>query len=99
MTPTSYLELLSTFLKLLGAKRTEVSEAKKRLVGGLDKLTNTAAQVRLATAGRCVLHTCYVYTSERWMLSRRIAVWPQYYESIVTCYLLQGSATQRCYAA
>jgi hypothetical protein len=47
VTPTSYLELLSTFLKLLGEKRTEVSEAKKRLVGGLDKLTNTAAQVRL----------------------------------------------------
>ncbi|WIA31960.1 hypothetical protein OEZ86_002815 [Tetradesmus obliquus] len=47
VTPTSYLELLSTFLKLLGEKRTEVSEAKKRLVGGLDKLTNTAAQVEV----------------------------------------------------
>jgi dynein heavy chain len=51
VTPTSYLELLSTFLKLLGEKRTEVSEAKKRLVGGLDKLTSTAAQVRQRTAG------------------------------------------------
>jgi hypothetical protein len=47
VTPTSYLELLTTFLKLLDEKRTEVSKAKKRLVGGLDKLTNTAAQVRL----------------------------------------------------
>jgi dynein heavy chain len=59
VTPTSYLELLTTFLKLLGEKRTEVSEAKKRLVGGLDKLTNTAAQVRLGAGtshprlGRC----------------------------------------------
>ncbi|KAF6265909.1 dynein heavy chain 2 [Scenedesmus sp. NREL 46B-D3] len=47
VTPTSYLELLGTFLKLLGGKRAEVSEAKKRLAGGLDKLTSTAAQVEV----------------------------------------------------
>jgi dynein heavy chain len=45
VTPTSYLELLSTFLKLLAKKRTEVTTAKKRLESGLDKLTSTANQV------------------------------------------------------
>lgn len=45
MTPTSYLELLSTFLKLLAEKRSEVTTAKKRLESGLDKLTSTANQV------------------------------------------------------
>lgn len=45
VTPTSYLELLSTFLKLLAEKRTEVTSAKKRLESGLDKLTSTANQV------------------------------------------------------
>lgn len=46
MTPTSYLELLSTFNKLLGEERAKVSGARKRLEAGLDKLTSTAAQVR-----------------------------------------------------
>jgi hypothetical protein len=45
VTPTSYLEILSTFLKLLAEKRTEVTTAKKRLESGLDKLTSTANQV------------------------------------------------------
>jgi dynein heavy chain len=45
VTPTSYLELLSTFLKLLAEKRNEVTTAKKRLESGLDKLTSTANQV------------------------------------------------------
>lgn len=45
VTPTSYLELLSTFLKLLSEKRSELTTAKKRLKSGLDKLTSTAAQV------------------------------------------------------
>lgn len=53
VTPTSYLELLSTFLKLLGEKRAEVSTAKKRLVGGLDKITNAAAQVSVCHRGSC----------------------------------------------
>jgi hypothetical protein len=35
VTPTSYLELLTTFIKLLGGKRTEINETKRRLeVGG-----------------------------------------------------------------
>ena len=45
VTPTSYLELLTTFIKLLGDKRDEVVASKKRLEVGLDKLTSTAAQV------------------------------------------------------
>jgi dynein heavy chain len=45
VTPTSYLELLSTFLMLLAEKRTAVTAAKRRLEGGLDKLTSTASQV------------------------------------------------------
>ncbi|KAF8071068.1 Dnah1 [Scenedesmus sp. PABB004] len=47
VTPTSYLELLTTFLKLLADKRAEVTAAKRRLEGGLDKLTSTAAQVEV----------------------------------------------------
>ena len=38
VTPTSYLELLGTFKRLLVVKREEVTTAKKRLVIGLDKL-------------------------------------------------------------
>lgn len=45
MTPTSYLELLSTMNKLLGEKRLEIVESKRRLVVGLDKLMSTAEQV------------------------------------------------------
>jgi hypothetical protein len=76
VTPTSYLELLTTFLKLLGEKRTEVSEAKKRLVGGLDKLTNTAAQVRLDAdtsnprLGRCnrsAVHRMMMHSDIQWV--------------------------------
>jgi dynein heavy chain len=45
VTPTSYLELLATLLKLLADKRTEVTAAKRRLESGLGKLTSTATQV------------------------------------------------------
>jgi dynein heavy chain len=45
VTPTSYLELLTTFLKLLGEKRAEVTAQKRRLEVGLEKLTSTAEQV------------------------------------------------------
>lgn len=47
MTPTSYLELLTTFLKLLGERRTETMAQKRRLEVGLSKLTSTAEQVSL----------------------------------------------------
>ncbi len=50
MTPTSYLELLTTFLKLLGEKRAELAGMKRRLEGGLDKLASTATQVAVMQA-------------------------------------------------
>ncbi|XP_060076356.1 dynein axonemal heavy chain 1-like, partial [Ylistrum balloti] len=45
VTPTSYLELLSIFSKLVGMKKTELSTARKRLKTGLDKLLTTADEV------------------------------------------------------
>jgi hypothetical protein len=48
VTPTSYLELLTTFLKLLAEKRAEITAQKRRLEVGLEKLTSTAKQVRQA---------------------------------------------------
>jgi dynein heavy chain, axonemal len=47
VTPTSYLELMTMFTLLLGQKRDEVSKAKKRYEGGLEKLLFTAEQVSL----------------------------------------------------
>jgi dynein heavy chain len=45
VTPTSYLELLGTFIRLLGEKRAEINEGRRRLEVGLQKLLSTAAQV------------------------------------------------------
>lgn len=45
VTPTSYLELISTFKDLLGKKRIEVLGNKRRYEAGLDKLDNTNKQV------------------------------------------------------
>eukprot|EP00961_Rhodomonas_salina_P186634 2519881-Rhodomonas_salina.1 len=45
VTPTSYLELLSTFKKVLGEKRNELGTAKRRLTVGLDKLNQTEKDV------------------------------------------------------
>uniref|UniRef100_A0A8C5C544 Dynein axonemal heavy chain 12 n=1 Tax=Gadus morhua TaxID=8049 RepID=A0A8C5C544_GADMO len=45
VTPTSYLELISTFKALLLKKRTEVMSLKRRYEVGLDKLESAAAQV------------------------------------------------------
>ncbi len=47
VTPTSYLELLGTFIRLLAAKRTEIMEGRRRLEVGLQKLLSTAAQVEV----------------------------------------------------
>ena len=44
-TPTSYLELISSFKGLLLKKRSEVSRAKARYETGLDKLAFAASQV------------------------------------------------------
>lgn len=45
VTPTSYLELLSTYKSVLLSKREEVGILKNRLQVGLDKLITTAQQV------------------------------------------------------
>jgi dynein heavy chain len=45
VTPTSYLEVLSTFKTLLAIKRDQVGTAKRRLVIGLDKLDSTEVEV------------------------------------------------------
>ncbi|XP_028254184.1 dynein heavy chain 7, axonemal isoform X2 [Parambassis ranga] len=45
VTPTSYLELISTFKALLKTKRTEVMNLKRRYEVGLEKLESAADQV------------------------------------------------------
>ncbi|XP_054237169.1 dynein axonemal heavy chain 7 [Indicator indicator] len=47
VTPTSYLELISTFKSLLGKKRTKVMKMKKRYEVGLEKLHSAASEVAL----------------------------------------------------
>lgn len=45
VTPTSYLELISTYKNLLGKKRSEVLKLKKRYEMGLEKLESASDQV------------------------------------------------------
>lgn len=45
VTPTSYLELLQTFAKLLAQKKTGILDMRKRFQSGLDKLSSTSAKV------------------------------------------------------
>ncbi|XP_066544073.1 dynein axonemal heavy chain 7 isoform X2 [Amia ocellicauda] len=45
VTPTSYLELISTFKTLLERRRTEVMKLKRRYEVGLEKLESAASQV------------------------------------------------------
>ncbi|KAM9486846.1 dynein axonemal heavy chain 7-like [Clarias gariepinus] len=45
VTPTSYLELISTFKVLLESKRAEVMQLKERYEVGLEKLNSASAQV------------------------------------------------------
>jgi dynein heavy chain len=45
VTPTSYLELISTFRGLLNSQRTEVMDAKIRYDNGLEKIADTQSQV------------------------------------------------------
>jgi dynein heavy chain len=47
VTPTSYLELLMCFIKLLVDKRDDLEGLKGRLSVGLDKLLNTADEVAI----------------------------------------------------
>ena len=45
VTPTSYLELISTYKNLLSQKRSEVSKLKRRYETGLEKLESASDQV------------------------------------------------------
>ncbi|XP_065895241.1 dynein axonemal heavy chain 1-like isoform X2 [Dysidea avara] len=45
VTPTSYLELLGTFSRLLKLKKSEISNARQRTKTGLDKLLSTGEEV------------------------------------------------------
>lgn len=45
VTPTSYLELILTFKKLLGQKRNELTQMKNRYLTGLEKLAFAESQV------------------------------------------------------
>lgn len=45
VTPTSYLELISTYKTLLSKRRSEVSKLKRRYETGLEKLESASAQV------------------------------------------------------
>jgi len=45
VTPTSYLELILTFKKLLALKRDDIQMLRNRYVTGLDKLQFAASQV------------------------------------------------------
>lgn len=47
VTPTSYLELIASFKKLIGEQRDVVLQARDRYLGGLDKLQFAAAQVAI----------------------------------------------------
>ncbi len=47
VTPASYLELLTTFIKLLAEKRKDIGVSRQRLEAGLSKLLTTAAQVEV----------------------------------------------------
>ncbi|XP_046514011.1 dynein axonemal heavy chain 7 [Equus quagga] len=56
VTPTSYLELISTFKLLLEKKRSEVMKMKKRYEVGLDKLDSAASQVAMMQVELEALH-------------------------------------------
>ena len=64
VTPTSYLELLSTLKVLMGEKREEVGGAKQRLAGGLEKLLSTEEQVKVMEQELIALQPQLKETSE-----------------------------------
>jgi len=51
VTPTSYLELILTFKKLLALKRDDIQMLRDRYVTGLEKLEFAASQVLFAVIG------------------------------------------------
>lgn len=63
VTPTSYLELISSIKALLGQKRGEVLKLKKRYEVGLEKLAFAASQVQAIPAKSSTYsHVVYVHT-------------------------------------
>ncbi|RYH30569.1 hypothetical protein EON65_04765 [archaeon] len=62
VTPTSYLELLSSFGKLIGMKRSELSTKKDRLQIGLDKLSETKKMVSVMQEELVILQPQLVKT-------------------------------------
>lgn len=48
VTPTSYLELIAAFRKLLTQKQDSVMKAKRKYVNGLDQLAFAESQVKWA---------------------------------------------------
>lgn len=62
VTPTSYLELLSSFGKLIGMKRAEISTKKDRLQIGLDKLSETRKMVSVMQEELVILQPQLVKT-------------------------------------
>ena len=72
VTPTSYLELISSFKSLLASKRGEVLKSKKRYEVGLEKLAFAASQVSwtfVKAACMTFIYTCsgYVYHTHNHM--------------------------------
>lgn len=63
-TPTSYLELILTFKKLLGNKQTEILTRKQRYTAGLEKLEFAASQVSVMQKELVALQPQLVETSK-----------------------------------
>jgi dynein heavy chain len=64
VTPTSYLELLSSFGKLITMKRTETATKKDRLQIGLDKLSETRQMVAVMQEELTVLQPQIIETQK-----------------------------------
>lgn len=64
VTPTSYLELLSTYKDLLGQKRLEVETLKKRYAVGLEKLYDAEGQVNVMKKELEALQPILIKTAE-----------------------------------
>eukprot|EP00736_Rhodelphis_marinus_P006943 Rmarinus@m.24609 len=64
VTPTSYLELMSTYQRLLFEKRDEVGTLRSRLATGLDKLNTTAEAVAVMQEELTALQPVLAQTSK-----------------------------------
>lgn len=64
VTPTSYLELLSSFGKLIAMKRNETATKKDRLQIGLDKLSETGKMVAVMSEELTILQPQIVQTQK-----------------------------------